>query len=51
MDQGVEQIFKMFCRIEIIRRLIGNIENNESLIISINILEAMRMSDKARRSV
>lgn len=49
MDQGVIQNFKMFYRKEIIRRLVDNIDNNESL--SINILEAITMSDKAWRSV
>ncbi|VVC26158.1 DNA binding HTH domain, Psq-type,Homeobox domain-like,HTH CenpB-type DNA-binding domain,DDE superfamily [Cinara cedri] len=49
MDQGVIQNFKMFCRKQIIIRLADNIDNNESF--SLNILEAIRMSDKAWRSV
>lgn len=49
MNQGVIQNFKMFYRKEIIGRLVDNIDNNESF--SINILEAIRMSDMAWRSV
>jgi hypothetical protein len=45
MDQGIIQNFKMYYRREIIRRLVDNIDNNEPF--SINVLEAIRMSDKA----
>lgn len=49
MNQSVVQNFKMCYRKEIIRQLVENIDNNE--LFSINIIEAIKMSDKAWKSV
>lgn len=49
MNQGVIQNFKTFYRKEIIKRLVQNIDNNESF--TINILEAIRTVDEVWRSV
>lgn len=48
MDQGVKQNFKMFHLKEMIKRLVKNIDKNESF--TIKILETIIMSNKARFS-